>query len=308
MCLVLAPLRSLPSPPRDRVRDSHYTRGRLRQTSTSDAERSKLLGLIRQRQHASSSYARPYWSRFFAAPGSGTLRALCCGGAFNSLRSASSNGIGTGGGSSFFGVDMRQMRSILVCGEKLLAAIGSVAVESAYLERDIEALLYALTKLDRETGFPIIEKGMIDGKIGLLRAIAEPKLKKRRKWQRKFLDIISRLKITNSDRTTVIHGVWMPALVIVTLADDFSTESITTGKKGVSRRGKPGKSGAEMDETRAVQVASAISDARFDLREFAHSAWRIALAPNPAVPPQPAGRKRSHARKGASKPSSPLSA
>src|SRR5947207_15204999 len=69
-------------------------------------------------------------------------------------------------------------------------------------------MLYKLTKLWREIGQSLIERGMIDAKTDLLRDVATAKLKRRPKRVQRLEKIVSQIKHSNTDRVTAIHGIW----------------------------------------------------------------------------------------------------
>jgi len=196
--------------------------------------------------------------------------------------SASLNGMR---GTSCFlsgGFAMRRMISTSACDEKLLAAIGSIAAESAYLERDIETMLYKLTKLPREIGQSIIEKPMMDAKTDLLRAVATAKLKRRPKKVQRLEELVSKIKHCNTDRVTAIHGIWTRQITRSPSGGrQFGPASATKRTKGGSERNLPA--------SRAQKVALDISEAHWDLYDFAEETWprlfpRLTLPPPPPPP------------------------
>lgn len=163
---------------------------------------------------------------------------------------------------------MRVMVSTSQLTPELLAAIGSIAAESAYLERFMETVLYSLTKLDRDIGKPMIERGMFDAKAQLLREVGAFKLKRRAKQCEAFLTIMSAIMSSNSDRGTAIHGIWLRRPKFGGGWLDFGWEEPTAHK-----RGRPGKPDIAMTAQRAMDVAREISEAHHDLHEFVYRTW-----------------------------------
>lgn len=162
----------------------------------------------------------------------------------------------------------RQMLSTLYCDSKLQAAIGSIAVESAYLERYIETMLYALTKISRDIGQPMIEGTMIGSKLDLLLHVGKVKLAKRPKRLKQFCDLMSRIKQANTDRTIAIHGVWQPEIqnwLRAYAMMDF-------GKPVATKRGKG--QDTKMSAERAMKIAGEISELHYELHDFAEQTWR----------------------------------
>lgn len=90
-----------------------------------------------------------------------------------------------------------------------LQAIGSVAVESAYLDFFVEGLIWDICSLDTPTGKCFTKNLQLKGKLELLSDVAKPKIKDKRRLAL-FTKIISELKEANENRNAIVHGIWAP--------------------------------------------------------------------------------------------------
>jgi len=168
-----------------------------------------------------------------------------------------------------------KLLSVELCGEKLLMHIGSIAAESAYLERYTETLLYKLTRLNRDVGRPIIEAPMLGGKLDLLLEVGKARLKNRQKKQAEFRQLISRIKNANADRATAVHGIWIPDI------SQGIIDSIRNPRPIASKRGKPGKPDVTLAADRAEKLAEEIYNGHVGLHAFARKAWPKLFPPTP---------------------------
>lgn len=103
---------------------------------------------------------------------------------------------------------MTLMQSRRVLTEKQLAAIGSVAVESSYLESLIEGLIGQLSGLRPEV-LKVFSgnAAMMGGKIEILGKLGTLKLRSKKR-KHEWAKIISELKEANTERAIAIHGIW----------------------------------------------------------------------------------------------------
>jgi hypothetical protein len=89
-----------------------------------------------------------------------------------------------------------------------LATIGAVVVESASLEYSIETLICSLLKLSLKQGAIFLSKGMFASKLETLKLAAEQQLADRPEILAELKDLISTMAANNTERTTVVHGMW----------------------------------------------------------------------------------------------------
>jgi hypothetical protein len=94
--------------------------------------------------------------------------------------------------------------------QKEMAAIGSVVAESAQLEMNLDSGIRYLTKLKREQYYILVGTRMLGAKIAIYKDLGLLKLKSKQK-QKKFTKIMDKLAVLNSERASVVHGIWMPA-------------------------------------------------------------------------------------------------
>lgn len=193
--------------------------------------------------------------------------------------------------------------STIYCDQTLLAHIGSIAAESAYLERYIETVLYGLTKMTREVGHVVIERTMFDGKVDLLNQIGKTKLKARPKKLARFTEIISDIKASNSERVIAVHGVWLPQSPNLTMG---IIDALRQPKRPIAtKRGKLDKPDTTLTSERAEKVAESIYQAHLALHDFVDEVWPKLTEQVRERGKQRPGRKRPGSRKDATPPSSP---
>jgi len=146
------------------------------------------------------------------------------------------------------------MRSVRDCDEKLLAAIGSIVLESAYLEATITQLLNLLAQLDEQTSRVFISKRvMLDRKMQIVRELAEFRLPPDQ--CKKLKEIIDRLTKTNSARTLAVHGIWRIEIYAPPFLGPFAFQP--TARKPDRRD--------HLTPQKAHQIAQQISDDRWQL-------------------------------------------
>lgn len=173
----------------------------------------------------------------------------------------------------------RTMLSREYCDDQLLIAIGSIAAESAYLERFVETLIYRLTKLTREMGYPIVEAGMLGSKLDLLTQVGRVKLNGKEIVSTQFSDLMSRIKHANSERILAVHGVWLHEHenFLKAIMEGLSAPPVVALK-----RNKDGKPDTKLEKKNALLAAKQISDLHHDLHEFATRNWPT-LFPRPGT-------------------------
>lgn len=90
-----------------------------------------------------------------------------------------------------------------------LAALGAVVVYSAELEHRLNLMIEDLTGMDNKQLRAVSRGGMLQDKLITVEKLGELKFKG--KTNRKRLkNLISHLRERNTERTIVVHGVWLP--------------------------------------------------------------------------------------------------
>src|ERR1700751_4485807 len=97
------------------------------------------------------------------------------------------------------------MKDLLTNDE--LAAIGAVAVSSAYMESVVDLLLGLIMKLKERDLQVFTGNLMLRTKLEFLQSIGCSRIKSKAKLKR-FEDLITEANHLNSQRRTVIHGTW----------------------------------------------------------------------------------------------------
>lgn len=146
-----------------------------------------------------------------------------------------------------------------------LAALGSIAMESAYLEDLVDMLIGEITKLSDEQLRAILPGAMLAAKLDILKNLAVLKLKSKSK-QQKISSIIAELKHLNGQRTIAIHGQWQ-SLQKFTLADIANGLAIEIGNAEATHvRGN--KQPAKLNAGKLQDIADGISEYRDQLFHF----------------------------------------
>jgi len=90
-----------------------------------------------------------------------------------------------------------------------LATIGSVVVESANLEYAVEIFICRLLNLTPRHRTTFLARGMFDGKLQTLENVAQMQLADKEECLAQLKTLISEMKANNSERTLVVHGIWI---------------------------------------------------------------------------------------------------
>ncbi|HTE14915.1 MAG TPA: hypothetical protein VK642_07535 [Burkholderiales bacterium] len=98
--------------------------------------------------------------------------------------------------------------SISVLTKDQLAALGSIAAESTYLENLVDVVVSDVSGLNDEKLKIMIPSIMMQGKLEILKEFGLLKLKSK-KLKINFSILIGELKHTNSERNQAIHGYWI---------------------------------------------------------------------------------------------------
>ena len=151
-----------------------------------------------------------------------------------------------------------------------LAALGSIAMESAYLEDLIDMLIGEITKLSDEQLRAILHGAMLAAKLDILKGLAALKLKSKSKRE-KISSIIAQLKHLNSQRAIAIHGQWR-SLQKFTLSDLVKGLNIEIGNAEATHvRG--GKKPSKLNASKLQDLADGISEYRDQLFQFSLYEW-----------------------------------
>ena len=97
--------------------------------------------------------------------------------------------------------------SVAILTTEQLAAIGSVVVESTYCELEVENLIWILAGMKPEEGIHFTHGMQLQSRLDLLSQLAKERLTDEHE-RAEFTTLISNLKIANSERNVIVHGVW----------------------------------------------------------------------------------------------------
>lgn len=159
------------------------------------------------------------------------------------------------------------MTSKSVLTTEQLAAIGSIAVESAYLEDFVDFMIAWLAGLPDEQLSILIPRAMLDGKLDILRNLGIIKLRSKRRKE-EFQQIIAKLKELNSQRNIAVHGNWQ-SKEMHRLSDIGKGIPVQIGN--AEARGK--KQNSVLHASKLQTVAISIADYREKLFHFCFDTW-----------------------------------
>jgi len=151
-----------------------------------------------------------------------------------------------------------------------LAALGSIAMESAYLEDLVDMLIGEIAKLSDAQFRALLPGAMLAAKLDILHDLAILKLKSKTKIE-KFGLIIAKLKHLNSQRTIAIHGQWQ-SLERISFAELAQGASFKLGNAEATHvRGK--KQPSKLHASKLHDIADGISEYRDQLFHFCLQSW-----------------------------------
>jgi hypothetical protein len=157
------------------------------------------------------------------------------------------------------------MYSQVILTPEQLQAIGSVAVETSYLEEWVEMLIWELCGFDENTGRIFTEKMMLDAKIGLLSDLLTPRIEDKETGA-EFKEIFDSIKNDIPKRNTIIHGHWGSKDAHVSLFN-IASGKIPSDSVAVRKRRKAAP--APVLAKDVIKIAQRISRHRAKLMRFA---------------------------------------
>jgi hypothetical protein len=160
--------------------------------------------------------------------------------------------------------------------DQQLAAIGRVAVESAWLETAIERYISRLSRLSRKNTEALLDGRMMSFKIETLKMFGKAATKDPNK-RNEFFDLMTDIAAANRDRNTVIHGLWgagMPKTEIDGLSDFLFPYEVEAKKRTSPGNFKTMKA-SEID-----RVADAVAASTWRLMSFGSENWLQYLTPS----------------------------
>jgi hypothetical protein len=159
-----------------------------------------------------------------------------------------------------------KMLSEVIMSEPHLAAIGMVVIESTYLEKFIERLIWWLCKVNPKQGKFLTARMLMDSRLDLLSDLAKPKIKDPSRRQ-VLTTLISDLKNVNNERNVVVHGLWTPQPKLpIAPSGIIEWEAIA-----IKERWKDPP--LKMSPDQIVEVARSISSGYLDLASFVTKEW-----------------------------------
>jgi len=97
-------------------------------------------------------------------------------------------------------------------------ALGSLVFNAGELEYTIDWMFALLLGVDKELYTKLVDDRMLGWKLDAFKAFALTKLRTKRDRER-FAEILDELKGLNVERTTAVHGEWLPGGTGLTLSD-----------------------------------------------------------------------------------------
>lgn len=156
--------------------------------------------------------------------------------------------------------------SEVIMTEPHLAAIGMVVIESTYLERMVERLIWWLCRLNPQQGKFFTARTQMDARLELLSDLAKPRIADPTRLA-VFTKLIADLKNVNTERDVMVHGLWTPKPQLPIATSGIMEWQITSIKE------RPKVAPLTMSPDQIVEVAKRISSGYFDLASFATKEW-----------------------------------
>jgi len=161
--------------------------------------------------------------------------------------------------------------STSVLTQAQLAAIGEIAVESAYLDGMVDFLIAQILNISEEKYYVVSNGVMLGTKLDILRNLGLIRLRsKKRKLE--WENIVSQVKHLNSQRTIAIHGYWQSKHGRKLSDLNKETWILPSGEaQAVHKRGK--KKPSILDAQNLQKLAYDIHDNRNKLMIFYANSW-----------------------------------
>jgi hypothetical protein len=159
-----------------------------------------------------------------------------------------------------------QLSFAKVLTDRQLQALGEVVVEAAWMERIAEYLISKLCRLTPLRVDVLLESKMISSKLEAVRQLGKARLKTDAARQ-EFFDLIAEAKTANTDRSTLVHGLWTEG-----------RPGIIDGARGivapatVKKTTSPGNF-KTMNATQINEVAKRLNAANWKLILFTEQHW-----------------------------------
>ena len=90
-----------------------------------------------------------------------------------------------------------------------LASIGSVAIESTYLEVQLEQVLWKLAGMDEAYGVHFTSNMQMNSRIELIWTLGQQRFPEGSEARKDFKSLVEEIRAANVERNTIIHGYWM---------------------------------------------------------------------------------------------------
>ncbi len=160
--------------------------------------------------------------------------------------------------------------SHVILNDIQLKAIGTVAVECAMVDRQIERFIWHASGLEETQGKIITAAMQLSARLDLLQALVKAKVTEQ--ILEKFVEFASELRVAIDERNTMIHGLWLPGSLIKNADRSLGF----TGDGPVARRRLKAGEDKEISIGRADAVALAFDKASERLLEFVmtHLRWK----------------------------------
>jgi len=142
-------------------------------------------------------------------------------------------------------------------------AIGYVAVESAFLERLVEVLIWGICSLGEAQGKFITDPMRLDKRLDLFGDLAKRKLNNPDRIAL-LTRIISDLKETNNDRNIIIHGLWFSS---------DPNEKEPSGKAAIAIKLRPRSEPIRLSGQKIMVTAEKILQLSRELYQFCLKEW-----------------------------------
>ena len=164
-----------------------------------------------------------------------------------------------------------EMISRLFLSEDQLAAIGSIAVESSYLESSIDEIICRIAHFDDDLASVFMPNAMMGHKITIIKSLAARSLKTKKKKLSQFTQLMEKVASINSERVAAVHGLWEPPPSrpsgMMAFFNNLPPDWQATAKNPRKQNAQP------LQAARLEHIAAEISKLHLVLHYFALKEW-----------------------------------
>lgn len=149
-----------------------------------------------------------------------------------------------------------------------LASVGCVAIESTYLEAELEELLWKLAGMDEARGVHFTRNMQMKSRIEMLWTLGRQRLPEGGEGLDELKRLTERLKEVNVERNTVIHGYWNVDAQDVRSFRSWRRQNVDERTPAFAEKRNIGKLPTKFSAANIEAVSEKIGSLRFMLTTF----------------------------------------